>query len=82
MVSWIEYQNCKENLLAQQQKNRKIVPLIKYDLIQIYAITGEHESALNMIKKLINSKSHLTLEFVKLNPDIKQLLNDPGFINP
>ena len=58
-------------------------PDILYDMIQTYAITGNHESGQNMIKELLDRKSRYSLETLKLDPDIKQLFNDTGnaFIN-
>ena len=59
-------------------------PYILYNLIQTYAITGDNESALNMIKELFDRKSVFTSALIKLDPDMKNLIHDPGFqiINP
>ena len=59
-------------------------PYILYDMIQIYAITGDNESALNMIIELLERKSLFTSELVKLDPDMKNLINDTDnhIINP
>ena len=67
----------------KQPKDAISDPYILYDVIQTYAITGNQESCLNLIKKLLDSKSPFSLEQMKLDPDIKYLLNDPevAFIN-
>ena len=67
----------------EQPKDAITDPDILYDMIQTYAITGNHESGLNMIKELLDRKSLYSLESLKLDPDIKQLFNDTGiaFIN-
>jgi serine/threonine-protein kinase len=57
-------------------------PFHLYNVIQTYAIIGENESALNLIKELLDSKSLFTPVFVKYDPDMKNLIHDPIFINP
>lgn len=51
---------------------------ILYDLIQLYAITGDIESARTLMEKLLAKKSFYTLDYLKLDPDIQQLFDSPG----
>ena len=55
-----------------------MVPFILYNVIQTYALIGDEEAGLNMINELLNRKSLFTLELIKLDPDMKYLLDDPG----
>ncbi len=59
-------------------------PSILYDMARTYALTGDHESALNTIQELLNTRSLYTLDFLKIDPDLKPLLNESGSkdINP
>jgi len=52
-------------------------PDLHYNMIRIYAIAQHDESALRMIKEHLNIPSPFSLEFLKLDPDIRHLLNDP-----
>jgi len=54
-------------------------PSILYNMALTYTITGDHESALNSIKELLESHSLYTSDFIKFDPDLKPLLDDPGF---
>jgi tetratricopeptide (TPR) repeat protein len=49
-----------------------------YDMAQTYVLTGDSESALLTIKELLNTHSLYTYDYLKLDPDMKHLLNDPG----
>jgi tetratricopeptide (TPR) repeat protein len=53
-------------------------PEIHYNMIRIYAIAKQNESALRMIKEHLNLHSPFTLDFLRLDPDIGHLLDDPG----
>ena len=53
-------------------------PDIHYNMIRIYAMAQHDESALRMIKEHLNIPSPFSLEFLKLDPDIRHLLDDPG----
>jgi len=53
-------------------------PDLHYNMIRIYAMAQHDESALRMIKEHLNIPSPFSLEFLKLDPDIQHLLNDPG----
>jgi len=59
-------------------------PFILYDMAQTYTIAGDHESAILTIKDLMDIRSLFTLDFIKMDPDLKPLLMDPGFkdLNP
>jgi len=53
-------------------------PFILYDMAQTYALTGNHESSLSTITKLIDTRSPYTLDFIRIDPDMKPLLDDLG----
>ncbi|NOR33430.1 MAG: hypothetical protein GQ579_01990 [Bacteroidales bacterium] len=74
----------KALMLATQTYNATSFPFILYDLAQTYALVGDYESALNTIQELMNTRSLYTLDFIKIDPDLKPLLNEPGFkeLNP
>jgi len=46
-----------------------------------YTLCDEKESALNTLKELLTIHSLYTLEFIKIDPDLKPLLSEPGFKN-
>ena len=70
--------------LGMQNYSGYFFPIILYDMALNYAIIGDHDSALNTIKELLNTRSLYTLDFIKIDPDLKPLLDDPGFkdLNP
>ena len=74
----------KALILAAQTYSAIGFPFILYDLAQTYALVGDYESALNTIQELLNTRSLYTLDFIKIDPDLKPLLNEPGFkeLNP
>ncbi|MEN8229402.1 MAG: hypothetical protein ABFS38_14685 [Bacteroidota bacterium] len=53
-------------------------PNILYDMAQIYALTGTLESAQKTINEILDTNSQYTSAFIKIDPDMKNLLNDPG----
>ena len=67
---------------AQELMKNKISsirrPSILYDLALIYTLTGDYESANKAIDDLLKSNSPYTSEYIKLDPDLKQLLHEPG----
>lgn len=48
-------------------------PNVHYNMLKIYALTEQDESALDMIKEHLNIPSPYTLEFFKLDPDLRHL---------
>ncbi|MBE9517309.1 MAG: hypothetical protein IMY68_02030 [Bacteroidetes bacterium] len=74
----------KALILAAQTYSATGFPFILYDLAQTYALVGDYESALNTIQELLNTRSLYTLDFIKIDPDLKPLLNEHGFkkLNP
>jgi tetratricopeptide (TPR) repeat protein len=52
-------------------------PYLHYNMIRIYAIAQQDESASNMIKEHLNIPSPFSLDFLKLDPDTQHLLVDP-----
>jgi tetratricopeptide (TPR) repeat protein len=67
--------------LGMQKYSAIGFPFILYDMARTYALTGDHESALNTIQELMNTRSLYTLDFLKIDPDLKPLLAEPGFKN-
>ena len=67
--------------LIELHKDAIIQPYILYSIMQMYAILGDHESALRLMPALLDIQSHFTTERIKLDPDIKHLLDDPGFVS-
>jgi tetratricopeptide (TPR) repeat protein len=67
---------------AQELMENKISsihrPSVLYDMAQIYTLTGDYESANTAIDDLLNSYTPYTFEYIKLDPDMKQLLHEPG----
>ena len=59
-------------------ENRKSSLFILHDLIQLYAIAGDQESARNMMNELLARKAYFTSESLNLDPDIQPLFGDPG----
>ena len=53
-------------------------PELHYNMIRIYANAHDDETALTMLKEHLNIPSPYSLEFLKLDPDIGHLLDDPG----
>jgi len=67
--------------LGIQNNSTTRLPSILNDLALTYAISGDHESAILTLKELLNTRSLYTLDYIKLDPDLKPLLEDPGFKN-
>lgn len=61
--------------LSMQKEDALFEPFLFYNMIQIYAITGDNASALKMINELKEIKSLFTSESIRLDPDIKHLLD-------
>jgi len=71
----------KALLLATQNFDAVTFPYILYDMAVTYTLCDEKESALNTLKELLTIHSLYTLEFIKIDPDLKPLLSEPGFKN-
>jgi tetratricopeptide (TPR) repeat protein len=61
--------------LARMEYSAVIYPDILYNMAQTYALAGDNTSALLTIKELLATKSPYTSEFIKLDPDMKHLLD-------
>ena len=59
-------------------------PFILYGLVQTSTLCGEYDSALTSLNELLATHSLYTLDFIKTDPDLKPLLDEPGFkdLNP
>jgi len=53
-------------------------PYIHYHMIRIYALARQDASASSMIREHLNIPSPFSFEFLKLDPDLRHLLEDPG----
>ena len=53
-------------------------PFLLCDLARIYNLCGENEYALTTLKELLVTHSLYTIEFFKLDPDLKPLFEEPG----
>jgi len=49
-------------------------PELHYNMIRIYALAQDDESALTMLKEHLTIPSPYSLEFFKLDPDLRHLL--------
>jgi len=67
----------KAHELISQQNNKRVIHFTLYDIIQIYAITGDKETALTIIEELLNTPSSYTLDLLRLDPDIQPILDEP-----
>jgi len=56
-------------------------PFILHNLVLTYTIAGDNENALYALQELLETRSLYTLDFIKTEPDLKPLLNDPEFKN-
>lgn len=74
----------KALLLGTQTYTAVGFPYILYDMALTYTICNEYKSALDTLKELLAIHSLFTLEFIKIDPDLKPLLSEPGFkdLNP
>lgn len=63
---------------THQQDSPKVIPFILYDLIQLYAIIGDRESARRMISELLGKNTYFTTGFLQYDPDIQLILDTPG----
>ncbi|MEA3460588.1 MAG: hypothetical protein U9R49_01835, partial [Bacteroidota bacterium] len=79
----IEYGQ-KAFLLGTQTYSAVAFPYILYDMAVTYTISGEYESALITLEELLAVHSLYTLDYIKIDPDLNPLLNEPGFkdLNP
>ena len=66
-------------MLASQTYSAISFPYIIYDMALNYTINGEYASALNTLKELLAVHSLYTLDYIKIDPDLKPLLMEPGF---
>jgi len=60
--------------LGMQNYSGLNFPFILYHMAQTYAIIGDHKAALNTILELMATHSLFTLDFIKIDPDLKPLL--------
>ena len=50
-----------------------------YNLIQLYALADEYESAQHMARELLSRNTFYTKEYLRLDPDIQHILDDSIF---
>ncbi|MEN8204317.1 MAG: hypothetical protein ABFS28_17100 [Bacteroidota bacterium] len=73
----IEYGRQALDLIALED-DAMTYPDLHYNMIRIYALAQQDESALKMIKEHLNIPSSFSLDFLKLDPDTRHLLDAPG----
>ena len=56
--------------LVTEKNDLEMEPYILNNLIQIYALAGNHTAAGLLIEKLVNMKSYFTSDLLKLDPDL------------
>lgn len=60
--------------ILEQQTDAIALPLLYRDLLEIYALAGEKESAMNIFKKLQDIPSPYAREYLEADPDIGPML--------
>ncbi len=70
--------------LGAQNHSAFDFPFILYDMIRTYTLCGEYGSALTSLNDLLATHSLYTLDYIQIDPDLKPLLEEPGFkdLNP
>lgn len=76
----IEYGQKALDIIASED-DAITYPELHYNMIRIYALAQDDESALTMLKEHLTIPSPYSLEFLKLDPDISHLLDAPGSTN-
>ena len=46
-------------------------------MIEIYAITGDYQSGQRLVQDLLQRKALFTSQSIQLDPDLRQMLEDP-----
>jgi tetratricopeptide (TPR) repeat protein len=74
----------KALILGTKNFSATAFPFILYDVALTYTIIGEYKSALDTLRDLMAIHSLFTLDYLKIDPDLKALQNEPGFkdLNP
>jgi len=62
----------------QQDPPIKIIPFILHDLIQLYAIVGDQETAHRMMTLLLDLNTYFTAGLLQYDPDIQLILDTSG----
>jgi tetratricopeptide (TPR) repeat protein len=85
----LAYLGDKAGALEQGKKAVELMPLEKdpldvgpqmlYTLVQIYAITGDSDSAIDTLDRLLSIPNIYSVRFVELDPDLKSLNSSPRF---
>ena len=63
---------------AHQKEYPKDIAFILYDLVQLYAIAGDQESARQFMDELLTGNIYFTTGLLKYDPDIQFVLDIPG----
>jgi len=69
----------KAHDFTRQKDSPKETPFILHELIQLYAMSGDRESARRMKDELLDRNTFFTPELLKYDPDIQNILEAPGF---
>ncbi len=65
--------------LMIKQENPIYDPYILYNMAVLFNMVGEDSTSLQIINDLLHRKSPFTIESMKLDPDLKYLVNNSGF---
>jgi tetratricopeptide (TPR) repeat protein len=65
--------------LAKERYSGTRYPDIMYNMALIYALIRDHESAMITIKELLNTCSLISSDYIKIDPDMMGLHDDPEF---
>jgi serine/threonine-protein kinase len=71
----------KALMLATENYSATEIFFILFDMALTYTNCNEYISALNTLEELLAIHSLFTLDFFKIDPDLKPLLSEPGFQN-
>ena len=77
----MKQQAIQSGMKAIELLNKKVdaivKPYLQYNLIKIYATFGENEYAVILLNELMDRNPPFSIEYVKLDPDMKHLFDDP-----
>jgi len=64
--------------ISAEHYSAVIFPFILYEMAQTCVLTGDHVAALNTLKKLLDTESPYSSEYIKNDPVMKPLLENSG----
>ena len=78
----------KETAIAEAKRATELVPEsvdafegpgLTENLAEVYMVTGENAKAIELIDGLLSRPAELTVAFLKLDPEVDRLRDDPDF---